>query len=750
MSLPAALGLVGALALDHIGPAADTLTLAARTLAAGRPWHASQLLAPLLQDSTHARRPDVVLLAARAAAAWQGWAVVIRLLADQPWLDHHTGGLGRALLAQAAVERDTPDAIAHAARAVSLAADLAERGRRLVILARGLERAGEFDSAAATYRRAAAALPTIAEWLWLRAAGAESDSSTRAQLYARLTLPHTTARVRWAEALALERRGDFAASTRLYTELGASMAAFRARHAGLRTDTERSTLRRDLLAALPTLPAEDVAAALDLLDRLGPLAAPEELAVARRAAQTGLDQRAAASFARAAAAGLLSDSDRLARGMVLARLGRHTEAIAQFDRVGGRLQGQAQYQRARSLRYTGPATRARTALRIVRDSFSHDTATATAAGWLYADALVDAGDDAEARRAFILLARRYPTTVHGERAAFQAALLAFVQRDPGTAATEFDAIADRSVPGAERTAALYWAGRAWEAAGDSLRARSRYRTLIEQYPRSYYVVPAATRLGRVPWPQTPTASGGLTALPQALVRAALLDSLGLTAEATGELDAFVDRAGEAPTAIVEAAAALASAGHAARSIRLALRAQERATADNPVLPALLFPVFFRELIETEARAASADPLLVAAVIRQESLFDPRARSRADARGLMQVRPATGAGLARTEGFHQWDPVLLYHPEVNLRLGIRYLAGFLQRYPGNSVAALAAYNAGPTAVRRWLNRAGTTDPEILIERIPYVETRDYVRRVLFTAARYRSLYGDSGGTGPRVR
>jgi soluble lytic murein transglycosylase len=152
-----------------------------------------------------------------------------------------------------------------------------------------------------------------------------------------------------------------------------------------------------------------------------------------------------------------------------------------------------------------------------------------------------------------------------------------------------------------------------------------------------------------------------------------------------------------------------------------------------------FPLPRPAALFDEARRSGVDPLLAAAIIRQESAFDPAARSRADALGLMQVLPGVGAALARADGVTEWDPALLFQPELNLRFGMAHLAQTLTRY-GRLEHALAAYNAGSRPTDRWLALPGAVaDPEVFLERIQYVETRDYVRRVLRNLAVYRALH-----------
>jgi soluble lytic murein transglycosylase len=142
------------------------------------------------------------------------------------------------------------------------------------------------------------------------------------------------------------------------------------------------------------------------------------------------------------------------------------------------------------------------------------------------------------------------------------------------------------------------------------------------------------------------------------------------------------------------------------------------------------------VIRAEAQRRGVDPAFAAALIRQESNFTPTATSPVGARGLMQVMPTVGRALAG--GSRAWDPAHLWVPEVNVPLGMRHLATSLGRYP-HPAYALAAYNAGEGRLRRWRQRAGAEDPELFVERIPYEETRDYVRIILRNQAMYEALY-----------
>ena len=141
----------------------------------------------------------------------------------------------------------------------------------------------------------------------------------------------------------------------------------------------------------------------------------------------------------------------------------------------------------------------------------------------------------------------------------------------------------------------------------------------------------------------------------------------------------------------------------------------------------------------EAAEQRLDQSFVAAVIRQESSFNPAATSPAGARGLAQVMPELGARLARELNYPVWDPVLLYQPDVSIQLGAFHLRELLGLYDQRA-HILAAYNAGTSRVERWSKRIGVTDPEVFAERISFVETRDYVRIIQRNEDIYRALYG----------
>jgi len=715
----------------------DTVLAAAESaIRGGRPWQATELLDSLLRHS-RTRPPNVVLVAARAAAGWGGWSRVERLLQGAGWLDSFNGE-GHALLARAALESGrTNAALDHARRSVVGAVGISS-GPRFVTLGRAWDRLDQRDSAAAAYRRAADLIPELRDWLTLRATGVTDNARDRATLLSTISLPAARLRIRWTEALGRDRAGHPLEAARLYDSLGDRLAAFRLRLEGTPPEA-RTGLRAELIQALASFDANQARDAIILIDRhLAPLTPKEQLAVARRAALASSPERTVTGFRAADRQGLLNEEDRFRFGTALVSTGEHQEAIRQFARVTGQeWGGRAAYQSARTRMVMGRTDLAIPALREVAETFQADPEAAGTARFLLGDLLTDRGEDSAARAAFLELGDRHPSNRFAATARLRAALTAFRTGAPRQAAAELDLLRQG---GSEAAAASYWAGRAWLAAGDTTTATARWNSALSS-GNEYYALRAAQALGRPGW-TAPTGQQSTSALPglaAALSRVDRLADLGMRVEAGQEYDWINTEAGRSTPLLVGAARTLDSAGRPHRAVRFAIRAQGQGTATDSLLIRLLYPLPHAETVVSEARRNAIDPLLVASIIRQESAFDPEANSRAGARGLMQVMPAVGVAEAGTIPIEDFDPVLLYQPEVNLLLGTRHLAGTLRKYR-TVEQALAAYNAGGSRVTRWLQTPGLAeDPALFVERIPVTETRDYVRRIVVDLARYRVLY-----------
>jgi soluble lytic murein transglycosylase len=550
------------------------------------------------------------------------------------------------------------------------------------------------------------------------------------------------ARIASTEALARERTGDIAGAIRAFTTNGAVLSALRLRAATASDSAERAAIRAELIALVRAGGSTGARTATEILDSsFKPLTAAEELAIARGLPASSAS-RAQAAYARAFAAGLGNSRDRFDYGEILFLMDRYADAAASFGRVKvpDALAPRAAYQRARAVLYAGDGGGARTILRALLRDHPKDESSALAL-YLLADLATDERRDGPARESFRELVRRFPRHQRAPIAALRAALITYTSGNPRRAAIELDSMVARYGSTGEASAARYWSGRAWMAVGDSARARQRWRETATRDPVSYYGAASARRLGEEPW--VPAAAvdsfARFDAVDAGFVRIDLLTHLGMDVEAGLEADRLMADANESVERMLATSARFRDRGDTPRSISLAQLAIGKGAPRDARVYRLLYPVVLRDVLIEESRATNLDPTLVAALIRQESRFVPRATSAAGARGLMQVMPDVGRTLARSLGFPLWDPVLLYQADVNAKLGTRHLADLFRQYD-ELPHILAAYNAGMSRVERWRTKEGVEDPEMFTERIPYVETRDYVRIILRNRDLYRALYG----------
>jgi soluble lytic murein transglycosylase len=224
-------------------------------------------------------------------------------------------------------------------------------------------------------------------------------------------------------------------------------------------------------------------------------------------------------------------------------------------------------------------------------------------------------------------------------------------------------------------------------------------------------------------------------------RAQLLARLGL-GEAAGE------ELGEAGIAGWPAAAVLVQAGLYPESQRLLGGLASSWRSNPPVGPLkelwqIAYPLAFGDLVRADEDTHQVPPFLAFAIMQTESVFDPGVTSKAGARGLIQLMPATAADLARQAGLKDFNPDNLYQPALNLDLGTRYLGNLVRRFGGDDAAvplAIPSYNAGAGAVDRWLERRKAWDYDLFIEAIPFDETRAYTQSVLERWMTYRWVHG----------
>src|SRR5262249_20613903 len=321
--------------------------------------------------------------------------------------------------------------------------------------------------------------------------------------------------------------------------------------------------------------------------------------------------------------------------------------------------------------------------------------------------IVETGPDPKAAEAvYLKLAQGYPDSEEGIAAQWRLGWLSRLPADYAEAAERWSHIPSNRAAGQNyRDAALYWTARAQAAAGQTESAIKHFTMLVSESPRSYYGMLAARRGPRMSASagKNPAAAQLAASLPgdprellQADVPYARVEALhlvGLDDFADEEMDETVRRSLTDTRRLY----ALSTAYAQESRYYLALRIMKRhflglARSAPPGVPRTFWEVFYpigwrTELTQAAARA-TGDPYLVAAVVREESSYNPQARSRVGARGLMQLMPDTARPMARQRGLPFNDGALLDEPATNLTLGSAHLAGLLKEF-GDPRLAVAA-------------------------------------------------------------
>lgn len=310
--------------------------------------------------------------------------------------------------------------------------------------------------------------------------------------------------------------------------------------------------------------------------------------------------------------------------------------------------------------------------------------------------------------------------------------------------------------------ALYWLARARADLGQQQEALDLWAALVDRYPLTYYSHLAlaqietlsperAEALRRFPLllGEGSVSAAALPLRPKPETAGAIaLEQAGLPRLAIRELRHLL-RAGRLEPEEVDHLAALYQEAGDYTMAYLTERFRgrfDRYPEQGSVARWLLsHPRPFRQLVERHAAAERIDPMLVWAIMRQESAFSPGVRSPAGAIGLMQLMPGTARNVARSLGMRRPKEQELYGPERNIQLACRLLRQLLDRYAGNVMYVLAAYNAGPGNVRRWHARWGMMDNDRWAEEIPIAEAHGYVKQVIESLGVYHHLYGRPEGS-----
>ncbi len=372
----------------------------------------------------------------------------------------------------------------------------------------------------------------------------------------------------------------------------------------------------------------------------------------------------------------------------------------------------------------------------------------------------DQGDEATYLSLLSSIPDAYPEGDMKGEALFRVALAALAKRDLDAARSALDRSLPMVEPGSAAEArATYFRARVAQLAGESDDARARYQAIVTDQPLTYYMLLAYGRLraideaaalstmqsaaareppGRFFTRDHPELATPAFARFVALLEVGEIDAARREAAAAGWMADGADSEVLWAIAWLYDQAGAPELGHAFGRGRL-LDYRAHWPAGRWRLPwQAAYPRPWDAIVVRESEAAGIPQPLTWAIMREESDFDPEAKSPANALGLMQLMSATARQLIRGTPFAA-DETSLHRPDVSIALGARFLGSLRASFASNPALAIAAYNGGSAAVRRWLGERGTDDFDVFVERIPYDETRGYIKRVLSSEAAYAYLY-----------
>jgi soluble lytic murein transglycosylase len=377
-------------------------------------------------------------------------------------------------------------------------------------------------------------------------------------------------------------------------------------------------------------------------------------------------------------------------------------------------------------------------------------------------------DSARSHEAYSLLYGAFPKGKYAKRALWKLALFSYFDRKYDEAAQNFWRYLLADPAPSSASAAMYWMGRCYGKLDDAGAAKYLYRRAQALANDSYYGMRAK---------EAEAAVEKTAAAPGTSVRGIDFNQVVATCDGIRLSSSELTEPGAAAMRVIQRARLLVAAGFPDFALielrwgrsrypendnvlgyvmsRIYVDSQDYYNAISslrgafpdyinyppaslpPEVWEILFPVVHWKIIAEQAAKQEVDPNLVLGLIRQESAFNQKARSKANARGLMQILPSNGRILAKQARITRYSLKKLYEAETNIILGTMYFASVLGKFEKPELA-LAAYNAGNSRVERWLQEWGDLDMAEFVEQVPFAETRGYIKQVLSNRARYDAL------------
>ena len=730
---------------------------------AGRFWHAARMLR---EEGAAAGMPEDVLLLARAEAGWKNWSAVAELLDGAGWLSEESEGIGLYILGRA---WEAQGQWAEAAESYGRYVDLGSLGTTrhhasIVRRTRSLWKSGEREASFISLRQLE---PHLGAQSWTAleiALGEARDGNASsvedllgmieqplAQLFSWRLLPD-----------ALFEAGDLIGATEAFRQAYQQLNGDRRATAAIElaelllAGGDTATARGLLLEGLEEAPGtfRDRAAA-ELFD-LGDTDRELTLELARILDRAGDGRRALMGYDRVVALSANTIDEvplplpmRVERARLMGTVQtRQEEAIQEFrairdvttdDRIGGRnLELWAQLRRRQGL-----DEHVRTLRRWLLEEHPNSSEAAEVA-WSRASQADSRGELDSALRQYAVLSSNARTHARAGQARMRSGQIYLGRSDRVQAAGVFEGYLEDFPEGRRWQEASYWAGRMRMELGDTSAAEKHIRQIKTRDPVSYYAVIGAELLGELYTMNVSDADDPTIPpwLNRGLSDIDLFTEAGLEQAATAEINRLREVARTSKNDMLGLAEGLIARGRTIDGINLGWALRDEGHEWDSRLIRVAFPLPYLDLIQREAMEWGVDPIILAAIIRQESAFKADIVSRAGAIGLMQVMPPTGAQLARVHGPSDFQEAHLASPEVSLHLGAAYFVEMSARYDGVLPLILSAYNAGPTRATRWKQYPEISDLLRFTERIPFVETRGYVKNVRRNLGIYGVLYGQN--------